>query len=78
MFNSSPTLRLNEGHKLAEFYSATTAMRSRFYGPCGGIYDKPYPKPDSDSTDQITDHSAPYCNEPSATVTNKTWVLAER
>ncbi|PHR08112.1 MAG: hypothetical protein COB29_07835, partial [Sulfitobacter sp.] len=25
--------RLNEGHKLAEFYSATTAMRSRFRGP---------------------------------------------
>ena len=31
--NTSPALRLNEGHKLAEFYSATTAIRSRFCGP---------------------------------------------
>jgi hypothetical protein len=30
------------------------------------------------TVDQITDHSTPYCNEPSAAVTNKTWVLAER
>jgi hypothetical protein len=29
----SPALRLNEAHKLAEFYFATTAMRSRFCGP---------------------------------------------
>ena len=29
----SPALRLNEGHKLADFYSATTAIRSRFCGP---------------------------------------------
>ena len=31
--NTSPALRLNEGHKLADFYSATTAIRSRFCGP---------------------------------------------
>jgi hypothetical protein len=31
--NTSPALRLNEGHKLADFYSATTAKRSRFCGP---------------------------------------------
>jgi hypothetical protein len=32
--NTSPALRLNEGHKLAEFYSATTALcRGRFCGP---------------------------------------------
>ena len=32
--NESPALRINEGHKLAGFYSATTALcRSRFYGP---------------------------------------------
>jgi len=37
-------------------------------GTCGGVC----------ITDQIADHSAPYCNEPSAAVTNKTWVLAER
>ena len=30
------------------------------------------------AVDQITDHSAPSCNEPSAAVINKTWVLAER
>ena len=30
------------------------------------------------TVDQITDHSAPSCNEPSAAVTNKTWMLAER
>ncbi len=31
--NTSPALRINEGHKLADFYSATTAIRSRFCGP---------------------------------------------
>ena len=30
------------------------------------------------TVDQITDHSAPSCNEPSSAVTSKTWVLAGR
>ena len=36
----------------------------------GGMREAPS-NPSSDSTDQITDHSAPCCNEPSAAATNK-------